>query len=98
MAAGSEPEYDLYEVLEVSPRASTETILAAHRSMVSRYHPDVSRSPEAIQMTKRLNVARDWLTDPEKRRAYDASRASTPRAAATRSAPSAARQPPGSGP
>ena len=65
------PPFDLYIELEVDPGATTETIEAAWRSLVRRHHPDAGSSDERI---KRLNLARDWLTDPERRRRYDADR------------------------
>ncbi len=66
------PEFDLYAELEVSERASVETIEAAWRSLAKRNHPDVApdTGTGALRMA-RLNVARDWLTDPELRSRYD---------------------------
>jgi hypothetical protein len=70
------PEFDLYRALEVDPEASVETIEAAFRSLVRRYHPDVTPNrKEALKRTKELNVARDWLTDPALRAEYDEVRA-----------------------
>ncbi len=66
------PEFDLYEELEVSRSASTETIAAAYRSLVKRNHPDTTAN--AKNRIKRLNVAHEWLTEPAKRRLYDSSR------------------------
>jgi curved DNA-binding protein CbpA len=65
-------DFDLYSELEVSPRASTETIQAAYRSLAKRYHPDiVGSSPAALAKIKRLNVAHEVLSDPRRRREYD---------------------------
>jgi len=66
------PQFDLYGELEVSRSASVETIEAAFRSLVKRYHPDVSKDDDGERI-KRINVAREWLTDPDRRRRYDAS-------------------------
>ena len=67
------PDFDLYAELEVSPRASQETIEAAWRSLLKRHHPDTAADPRtATEATKRLNVAHDWLADPRKRKLYDA--------------------------
>jgi restriction system protein len=64
------PDFDLYAELEVSERASVETIQAAYRSLQLRNHPD--RVGEAAgDRAVRLNIARDWLTDPARRAAYD---------------------------
>jgi curved DNA-binding protein CbpA len=68
------PRFDLYGELEVSPLASVGAIEAAYRSLVKRHHPDVAGSPDDERM-KRLNLAREWLTDPIRRSRYDASRA-----------------------
>jgi hypothetical protein len=68
------PGFDLYEELEVSPSASSETIEAAWRSLVRRNHPDrAAGSAEAETKTKRLNQAHYWLSDPARRRQYDES-------------------------
>jgi len=72
------PDFDLYRALEVDREASVETIEAAFRSLVRRHHPDVAPDRrEALARTKQLNIAREWLTDPKLRAAYD--RASRPR-------------------
>src|SRR5688572_19617563 len=92
---GSIPRFDLYEELEVSRLASVEVIEAAYRSLVKRHHPDVARPRDAERIT-RLNLAREWLRDPERRTRYDEAtypRTSTARAARARSAsPAAANQ------
>ncbi len=91
------PEFDLYAELEVSPSASAATIEAAYRSLVKVHHPDVAPNGHgragggAIDgdRIKRLNLAREWLTDPARRRRYDIA-TGTPRTDAsgvTRSAP-----------
>jgi DnaJ domain len=65
MSSDQMPEFDLYKMLEVDPEARTETIEAAHRSLVRRFHPDVSADKlRALE----LNIARDWPTDPSKGR------------------------------
>ena len=68
------PDFELYRELEVDPRATTETIEAAYYSLTNRNHPD---APIAVARARfaRLNVARDWLTDPNLRREYDEYRA-----------------------
>ena len=72
------PAFDLYFELEVHDRASTETIEAAYRSLAKRNHPDTSTDREAAaHRMVRLNVARDWLTDSERRARYDATRTTT---------------------
>ena len=62
-----------YDVLEVSPRASYETIEAAHRSLVKRYHPDVSKHKNAEERMRQINFAWSILGDADKRKKYDKS-------------------------
>lgn len=75
------PAFDLYAELEVSERATVETIQAAYRSLQLRHHPDLAGSAGGARSV-RLNVAREWLTDPARRAAYDAHRADARRAEA----------------
>lgn len=63
---------DLYELLQVSPRASLAVIQAAYRVLARTYHPDVSASPETARMMRCLNAAYDVLSDPKRRARYDA--------------------------
>ncbi|MFN8630309.1 MAG: restriction endonuclease [Chloroflexota bacterium] len=65
------PDFDLYAELEVSERASVETIQAAYRSLQLRHHPDRVGDAGGDRAV-RLNIARDWLTDPRRRASYDA--------------------------
>lgn len=68
-----EPDY--YAILQIDPRAESEVIQAAYRRLAAKYHPDVAPSPSAEERMKQLNAAYEVLSDPEKRRAYDLSRA-----------------------
>jgi hypothetical protein len=67
----------LYDVLEVIPTASAETIHAAYRSLILRYHPDkvAAMGPElqavANTRTKEINFAYDILSDTASRARYD---------------------------
>jgi curved DNA-binding protein CbpA len=61
---------DLYDVLQVSPRAEVEVIRAAYRALARKYHPD--HGGNARRMVA-LNDAWDVLGDPARRAAYDAS-------------------------
>lgn len=72
------PGFDLYRTLKVTRDAPNEVIAAAHRTLVRGQHPDVRPGPRAIEETKRLNIARDWLTDPSRRARYDLARAHRP--------------------
>ena len=67
----------LYDTLEVIPTASPETIQAAYRSLISRYHPDkvAGLGPElqaiANVRTREINHAYDILSDAARRASYD---------------------------
>src|SRR5215472_4599646 len=68
-------QLNLYEVLQVSPKASPEVVQAAYRVLARAYHPDVNTSPNAARMMRQLNAAYTVLSDPERRARYDAQRA-----------------------
>lgn len=68
------PDFDLYEELEVSRRASPAVISAAYKRLARDLHPD-SGSPSADSSRMvRLNVAHEVLSDDEKRAASYAAR------------------------
>lgn len=63
---------DLYEILELSPSATFETIENMFRYHAKRYHPDAGATG-CQEKFKRLVQAYNTLRDPEKRAAYDVS-------------------------
>ncbi len=63
---------DYYETLGVPRDASADQIKKAFRRLARKYHPDVSKEPNAELRMKEINEANAVLSDPEKRAAYDA--------------------------
>ena len=62
---------DYYQTLGVPRDAPAEDVKKAFRRLARKYHPDVSREPDAEARMKELNEAFAVLSDPEKRAAYD---------------------------
>lgn len=62
---------DYYEVLGVSKDASSDDIKRAFRRMAKKYHPDVSKEPDAAEKFKEAQEAYAVLSDENKRRQYD---------------------------
>ena len=51
--------------------ASQDQIKRAHRKLARKYHPDVSKEPDAEAKFKEAGEAYEVLKDPDKRAAYD---------------------------
>ena len=62
---------DYYNTLGVSRDASPEDIKKAYRNLARKYHPDVSKEPDAEERFKEVNAAYEVLADAEKRAMYD---------------------------
>ena len=62
---------DYYDVLGVARGASDADIKRAYRKLARKYHPDVNKSPDALDKFKEATEAYEVLSDREKRRMYD---------------------------
>ena len=62
---------DYYAILGVGRDASPEDIKKAYRKLARKYHPDVSKEPNAEERFKEVAEAYETLKDQEKRAAYD---------------------------
>jgi curved DNA-binding protein len=64
---------DYYKILEIPKTASEADIKSAYRKLARKYHPDVNpNNKEAERKFKEINEANEVLSDPEKRKKYDA--------------------------
>jgi curved DNA-binding protein len=63
---------DYYAALGVERGASADEIRKSYRRLAQKYHPDVSKEPDAEAKFKEIAAAYQTLKDPEKRAAYDA--------------------------
>ncbi len=62
---------DYYAALGVPPEASADDIKRARRKLARKFHPDLSKEPDAAERMKEINEAYEVLGDAEKRAAYD---------------------------
>lgn len=62
---------DYYQILGVARDEAADNIKKAFRKLARKYHPDISKEPDAEARMKEINEANAVLSDPEKRAAYD---------------------------
>jgi curved DNA-binding protein len=64
---------DYYDILGVSKTASEDDIKKAFRKQARKYHPDVNPGDQVAEdKFKEINEAYEVLSDPDKRKRYDA--------------------------
>src|SRR5215831_12558860 len=64
---------DYYETLGLSRQATDEQIRDAYRKLARKHHPDVNPGDKtAEEKFKEINEAYSVLSDPQKRKQYDA--------------------------
>lgn len=62
---------DYYATMGVKRDATQDEIKRVYRKLARKYHPDVSKEPNAEERFKAVGEAYEVLKDPEKRAAYD---------------------------
>jgi DnaJ-class molecular chaperone len=67
---------DLYDVLQISPKAESAVVEGAYKRLAAKYHPDVYKGQDSHSRMVALNNAYEVLRDPERRAQYDRQRAS----------------------
>lgn len=60
-----------YEILGVNVDSTTLEIKSAYRRLARKYHPDVNKSPDAIEIFKDITLAYETLSNPKEREKYD---------------------------
>ena len=63
---------DYYKILGVEKTADDKAIKQAYRRLARKYHPDLNKAKGAADRFKEINEANEVLSDPDKRRRYDA--------------------------
>ena len=52
-----------YEVLAVTPNATSDEIKAAYRKLARKFHPDVNKAQDAVEIFKEITRAYETLSD-----------------------------------
>ena len=64
---------DYYKTLGINKNATEDEIKKAYRKLARKYHPDLNpNDKEANKKFQQINEANEVLSDPEKRKKYDA--------------------------
>ena len=64
-------EQNYYELLKVTEKSSIEDIKRAYKAFTRKYHPDISKDPNATEIMKRINLAYEVLSNPARREEYN---------------------------
>lgn len=62
---------DYYKIMGLSQDATEKDIKTAYRRLARKYHPDISKEPNAEEQFKEMGEAYEVLKDPVKRAEYD---------------------------
>ncbi|MFH1641714.1 MAG: molecular chaperone DnaJ [Nanoarchaeota archaeon] len=62
---------DYYKILGIEKNATKEEVKKAYKILAKKYHPDISKEPDAAEKFKKINEAASVLADDEKRTQYD---------------------------
>ncbi len=68
---------DWYEIIDIEPTATEKEIIKQFKKQMLKYHPDKApedKREEYHAIAVQLNQAKEILTDPEKRKAFDEKR------------------------
>ncbi len=60
-----------YEILGVNVDSSSAEIKSAYRKLARKYHPDINKSPDAIDKFKNITSAYETLSNPVEREKYN---------------------------
>lgn len=68
------PDRDVYQLLQVDPRAGSDEIMEAWRRLARTFHPDRNGSHRANEEMQIVIAVRDLMSDPAARAEYDRER------------------------
>ena len=60
-----------YELLGVKKSATKEEIKSAYKAQMKKWHPDINKDSNAVNMSSKINEAKEILLDDLKRKDYD---------------------------
>jgi hypothetical protein len=60
-----------YKILGLENYASVDVVKVAYKKLIKQYHPDISSDPDAEELTKYLNLAKDFLGTQNSKDNYD---------------------------